>query len=102
MNAILKVDAGSGDVSTVAVLPPRPAVVPAGTRIPIDMAGGTVEVPACVVGHDYAFEPVPTDVEIGPDGWLYVSSTPGGPEDPSLGARGAIFRINPWTGTTRL
>lgn len=102
MNAILEVDADTGDVSTLAVLPPRPAVIPAGTRIPIDMAGGTVEVPACVVGQEYAFEPVPTDVEIGPDGWLYVSSLPGGPEDPSLGARGAVFRINPWTGHTRL
>jgi DNA-binding beta-propeller fold protein YncE len=102
MNAILEVDLESGDVSTLAVLPPRPAVIPAGTRIPIDMAGGTVEVPACVAGHEYAFEPVPTDVEIGPDGWLYVSSLPGGPEDPSLGARGAIFRVNPWTGHARL
>ncbi len=101
-NAILEVDADTGDVSTLAVLPPRPAVIPAGTRIPIDMAGGTVEAPACVVGHEYAFESVPTDVEIGPDGWLYVSSLPGGPEDPSLGARGAIFKVNPWTGATRL
>jgi hypothetical protein len=101
-NAILAVDTDSGDVSTVAVLPPRPAVIPAGTRIPVDMAGGTAEVPACVAGHEYAFESVPTDVEIGPDGWLYVSSLPGGPEDPSLGARGAIFRVNPWTGATRL
>lgn len=24
------------------------------------------------------------------------------PEDPSLGARGAIFRVNPWTGATHL
>lgn len=102
MNAILEVDVESGDISTLAVLPPRPAVIPAGARIPIDMAGGTVEVPACVVGHEYAFEPVPTDVEFGPDGWLYVSSLPGGPEDPSLGARGAVFRVNPWTGHTRL
>jgi DNA-binding beta-propeller fold protein YncE len=102
MNAILEVDADTGDVSTLAVLPPRPAVIPAGTRIPIDMAGGTVEAPACVVGQEYAFEPVPTDVEIGPDGWLYVSSLPGGPEDPSLGARGAVFRVNPETGHTRL
>ncbi|HCN21572.1 MAG TPA: ScyD/ScyE family protein, partial [Arthrobacter bacterium] len=30
------------------------------------------------------------------------SSLPGGPEDPSLGARGAIFRVNPWTGATHL
>ena len=64
------------------------------------MAGGTVEAPACVVGEEYAFEPVPTDVEFGPDGWLYVSSLPGGPEDASLGARGAVFRVNPWTGHT--
>ncbi|MET3721258.1 MULTISPECIES: ScyD/ScyE family protein [unclassified Arthrobacter] len=102
MNAILKVDTESGDISTVAVLPPQPAVIPAGTKIPTDMAGGTVEVPACVVGLEYAFEPVPTDVEFGPDGWLYVSTLPGGPEDPSLGARGAIFRVNPWTGQTLL
>jgi hypothetical protein len=101
-NAILEVNADTGDVSTLAVLPPRPAVIPGGARIPIDMAGGTVEVPACVVGEEYAFEPVPTDVEFGPDGWLYVSSLPGGPEDASLGARGAVFRVNPWTGHTRL
>jgi hypothetical protein len=99
-NAILEVDLETGDISTLAVLPPRPAVVPAGTKIPVDMAGTTVEVPACVAGHEYAFEPVPTDVEFGPDGRLYVTSLPGGPEDPSLGARGAIFRVNPWTGST--
>jgi hypothetical protein len=102
MNAILEVDLDSGDVTTLAVLPARPAVIPAGARIPIDMAGGTVGAPACVVGHEYAFEPVPTDVEIGPDGWLYVSSLPGGPENRSLGDRGAIFKVNPWTGHTRL
>jgi hypothetical protein len=101
-NAILEVDADTGDVSTLAVLPPRPAVIPAGAKIPIDMAGGTVGAPACVVGEEYAFEPVPTDVEFGPDGWLYVSSLPGGPEDASLGARGAVFRVNPWTGRTQL
>jgi hypothetical protein len=101
-NAILEVDAATGGISTLAVLPPRPAVITAGARIPIDMAGGTVEAPACVVGHEYAFEPVPTDVEIGPDGWLYVSTLPGGPEDPSFGARGAIFKVNPWTGATSL
>ncbi|WP_427115257.1 ScyD/ScyE family protein [Pseudarthrobacter scleromae] len=101
-NAILEVDLESGDVDTLAVLPPRPAVIPAGTRIPVDMAGTTVEVPACVVGHEYAFEPVPTDLEFGPDGRLYVTSLPGGPEDPSLGARGAIFRVNPSTGSTKV
>lgn len=101
-NAILEVDLDSGDVSTLAVLPPQPAVIPAGTRIPVDMEGTTVEVPACVVGHEYAFEPVPTDLEFGPDGRLYVTTLPGGPEDPSLGARGAIFRVNPSTGSTKV
>jgi hypothetical protein len=101
-NAILEVDLDSGDVSTLAVLPPRPAVIPAGTKIPVDMEGTTVDVPACVVGHEYAFEPVPTDLEFGPDGRLYVTSLPGGPEDPSLGARGAIFRVNPSTGSTKV
>ena len=101
-NAILEVDIETGDVSTLAVLPPRPAVVPAGTKIPVDMAGTMADVPACVVGHEYAFEPVPTDVEFGPDGRLYVTSLPGGPEDPSLGARGAIFRVNAWTGNTHV
>jgi streptogramin lyase len=101
-NAILEVDVESGDISTLAVLPPRPARIRAGTRIPVDMQGTTVEVPECVVGHKYAFEPVPTDVEFGPDGRLYVTSLPGGPEDPSLGDRGAIFRIDPWDGDTHL
>ena len=100
MNAVLKVNLKSGDIDTVAVLPPRPAVIPAGLRIPTDMQGNTVEVPACVVGHEYAFEPVPTDVAIGPDGMLYVTSLPGGPEGPELGARGAIFKVNPWNGDT--
>ena len=45
-NAILEVDAETGDISTLAVLPPRPALITAHTRIPIDMAGGTVKAPA--------------------------------------------------------
>ncbi|TQJ36002.1 ScyD/ScyE family protein [Arthrobacter sp. SLBN-122] len=92
-NAVLKVDLDSGRISTVAVLPPRPAKL---TEDVADHFGA----PACA-GFTYAFEPVPTDVEIGPDGWLYVSSLPGG-EPGSLGARGAIFKINPWTGETKL
>lgn len=100
MNAVLKVNLKNGDIDTLAVLPPRPAVIPKGLVIPTDMHGGTFKVPDCVAGHKYAFEPVPTDVAIGPDGMLYVTSLPGGPEGPELGARGAIFRINPWNGHT--
>ena len=102
MNAVLKVDLESGDIDTIAVLPARPATIPAGLVVPTDMQGGTMKVPDCVAGHKYAFEPVPTDVAVGPDGMLYVTSLPGGPEGPELGARGAIFRINPWNGDTDL
>ena len=38
---------------------------------------------------------MPTDVELGPDGWFYVTSLPGGPEDASLGARGTVQKVNP-------
>ena len=60
--------------------------------------------PARLRGGDktYAFEAVPTDVEVGKDGWLYVSTLPGGPEDPSLGARGRVYRVDPRTGKNQL
>ena len=93
-NDILKVD-HRGRVSTVAVLPPASFVATA----PIAAALG---LPDCVVGHAYNLEPVPTDVELGPDGWLYVSSLPGGPEDGSLGALGSVYKVNPWTGKVKL
>lgn len=83
-----------GVVSTIAVLPPQPVVVTA------DAAAAT-GLPDCAVGSTYAFEAVPTDVEVGPDGQLYVTTLPGGPEDPSLGARGSVYRVNPDTGRTR-
>ncbi|WP_139315966.1 ScyD/ScyE family protein [Cellulosimicrobium sp. CUA-896] len=85
-NAVLSVD-HRGRTRTVAVLPAQPAVITA------EAAAG-VGWPACVVGQTYWFEPVPTDVEAGPRGQLYVSLLPGGPEDASLGARGACTR---WT-----
>lgn len=87
-NSVVAVDAGSGRTKTVAVLPPRPYKVTA------DVAASN-NLPDCVVGTSYDFEAVPTDLAVGPDGWLYVTSLPGGPEDPALGARGAIFKVNP-------
>lgn len=91
-NAILRVD-DRGAVTTTAVLPAIPFMA---TKEAAAGAG----FPDCAVGHTYWFEPVPTDVELGPDGWLYVSSLPGGPEDASLGARGAVYKVNPATGET--
>ena len=47
----------------------------------------------------YGFEAVPTDVEVGPDHALYVTTLPGGPGgsvDP-----GSVYRISRWAGTPR-
>lgn len=54
--------------------------------------------PDCLIGAVYRFEPVPTAVTQGPDGMLYVTTLPGGPEDPSLGGRGSVYRVDPSTG----
>lgn len=86
-NSVVSVDAGSGKTETVAVLPPRPYKITA-------EAAASNGLPDCVVGTTYDFESVPTDVAVGPDGWLYVTSLPGGPEDPALGPRGAIFKVS--------
>jgi hypothetical protein len=89
-NTILSVD-HRGKIRTVAVLPAQPVTVTA------EAAAGA-GMPACVVGKKYWFEPVPTDVEVGPLGVLYVSLLPGGPEDESLGARGSVVVVSPWSG----
>lgn len=86
-NALLEVDARGG-VRTLAALPAQPATVTA----EVAAAQG---LPDCVVGARYWFEPVPTDVEVGPRGEYYVSLLPGGPEDPSLGSRGSVVRVDP-------
>ena len=82
----------NGDVSTVAVLPPQAATVPQ------DFAEES-GIPSCG-GLNFLFEPVPTDVEQH-RGRLYVSLLPGGPEDASFGARGAVYKVNPWNGRSR-
>ena len=93
-NAILEVDLSNGSITTVAVLPPVPATITA-------EAAAAVALPACTVGETYNLEPVPTDVEWGPDGELYVTSLPGGP--PNLGlAPGSVFRVNADDGSSEL
>ena len=83
-NDLVKV-AANGHRSTLAVLPPVPTVVTA------DLAA-EAGLPDCVVGATYNSEPVPTDVELGPDGMLYVSGLSGGI------APGQVYRVNPSTG----
>jgi hypothetical protein len=93
-NAILRVR-HDGDVETVAVLP---ALDPISVPAELLVAQG---LPACAAEYPFVAEPVPTDVEQGRDGWLYVTSLPGGPEDASLGARGSVLKVNPWSGEVR-
>lgn len=88
-NSVLAVT--DGEVSTVATLPP----------VTIDLTKRRAKVmglPGCAKGSTYKAEGVPTDVELGPDGNLYVTSLPGGPEDPRMGANGGVFRIDLTTG----
>ena len=84
-NAVLHVRPG-GRITTFGVLRPRKTVI---TQEAAAVAG----LPRCTVGETYAFEAVPTDVEVKPTGALIVSLLPGGPEDASFGARGAIIRL---------
>lgn len=93
-NVIFAVTA-AGEISTAAVLPPTPIPLTA------EMAAGFGLDP-CVAGHEYWAEPVPTDVEVGPHGMLYVTSLPGGAEDDSLGSNGRVYKVDPATGSVDL
>lgn len=84
-----------GKVSTLAVLPPVPVTITA-------EAAAENGLDPCVVGLTWLVEPVPTDVEVGRHGTLYVTTLPGGVEDASLGANGAVHRIDPRTGRVSL
>jgi hypothetical protein len=92
-NAIFKIAEG-GTMSVVGKVPAARVVV---TR----QAAEAFDLPKCVVGKAYYFESVPTDIEVGPDGKLYVTSLPGGPEDPALGANGSVFKIKPGNGRAK-
>jgi hypothetical protein len=88
-NDILKVDR-YGRVSLLSVLPAQPVKITAG----LAAANG---LPPCTVGVTYRFEAVPTDVEVGPWGSLYVTTLPGGPEGPDNANPGSVYRIG-WNG----
>ena len=87
-NTILKVDKW-GHVSTLAVLPRQTIKFTAAHVAALENA------PSCLKNVVYAFEPVPTDVERTKDGKLLVSTLPGGPEGPTLGARGSVYKVWP-------
>ena len=95
-----------GKVSTVAVLPPIKQELDKQTvRQQVRQINRKLEkkgkdpiprssLDACI-GKKYASNPVPTDVEIGPDGDYYVSTLPGSPELPGTSK---VFRIDHETG----
>ncbi|MDF0515500.1 ScyD/ScyE family protein [Agromyces sp. H3Y2-19a] len=98
MNAVLKVV--GDEVSTVAVLPPQPLVVTDEMRVVGEVEGQPIVLDECVVGLTYDAEPVPTDVEMGTDGMLYVSTLPGAP---GLGfPYGSVYRVDPVSGDSAL
>jgi DNA-binding beta-propeller fold protein YncE len=88
-NALLTVDV-RGTVRTLAAFPAQ--------KLVLNEAALSIGMPECAIGREYAFEAVPTDVELGPDGWLYVTLLPGGPESPALGARGSVVKVSLLTG----
>jgi hypothetical protein len=90
-NSIVEVSVGRLP-RTVAVLPGVPQRITPSAAIQNGL-------PLCTVGRIYTSEPVPTDVEVGPDGFWYVSSLPGSPELPGTGS---VFRVNPNTGAVNL
>ena len=77
-----------GPVRVLSLLPPHQGEMSA------ELAG-QFGLPECTIGQTYIAEPVPTDVEVGPDGMLYVTTLAG--EIPDLGA---VFSIDPSDGTT--
>ena len=103
-NDIVRVD--HGNVSTVAVLPPIKQELDKTTvRQQVKKINRKLEkrgkdpiprdsLDSCI-GKKYASNPVPTDVEIGPDGHYYVSTLPGAPELPGTSR---VYRVDSQTG----
>lgn len=77
-----------GKVRVLSILPPAPAEV-------TPEVAGQYGLPDCTIGETYLNEPVPTDIEVGPDGMLYVTTLAG--EFPGAGH---VFRIDPADGAT--
>ncbi len=75
-NAVLKVDEGTGAISTVSVLPGKTIKFTAGLEAALEGQLG-LDIPDCIVGKRFIAESVPTDVQVGWLGGLYVSTLGG-------------------------
>lgn len=89
-NTLLRITR-SGKISTLAVLPPQPFTLTA--AFAAEHALGE-----CVVGLTFNLEAAPTDVEVGKDGDLYVTTTTWALWNVDVGARGSVYRVNPSNG----
>lgn len=96
-NAVLAVNQSTGDISTVAVLPATPITF---TQEFNDALEGQLELdmPDCLIGQEYTPEPVPTDVQVGRWGRLYVSTLGGGAGESAPLSK--VYGVNPRTGST--
>jgi hypothetical protein len=89
-NTLLRITT-SGKISTLAVLPPQPLEITAGFATQHGLAD-------CVVGLTYNLEAAPSDIEVGRDGYLYVTTTAFVPQTFDVGPRGSLYRVNPSDG----
>lgn len=77
-NAILEINERTGRVTRTHVLPATTITFTAELKAWADGQFEGAALPDCVVGKRYTPEPVPTDVEVGWDGALYVTTLEGG------------------------
>ena len=88
-NAVMRVT-DSGQISTLAVLPPVPVTLTAETA-------GMLGLPACAAGDTYYVEPVPTGVAVGSGNTIYVTTLPGFPGESA--SQGALWEVDARTGS---
>lgn len=96
-NAVLEVDGRTGAISTLAVTPATPVIFDAEVHATVE-AGTGMEIPECLVGATFVPEPVPTDVEVGKDGMLYVSTLEGWMGE--MLPLSSVYRVDPSTGAS--
>ncbi|WP_404436103.1 ScyD/ScyE family protein [Microbacterium aerolatum] len=82
-NAVMRVT-DSGQVSTLAVLPPVPVTLTA-------ESAGMLGLPACAAGDTYYVEPVPAGITVGSGGVIYVTTLPGFPGETA--SQGALWQV---------
>jgi hypothetical protein len=91
MNAVIAISP-KGKISTVAVLP----------RVPVELTPeivGGMGLPECVTGETFYGEPVPTDLALGSDKKLYVTTEGGGLGESA--PLGSVYSVNIKSGKTK-